>query len=263
MTIFGLMAEMRLRRTDCALDYDSYDGLPWPTYSRIPRKMTGLLDCCRLDAKLSGRLPSLEMYPRCVILASQSVVVGRMANGRQRKRNDSRRQVENVADVLDSAFNGINAKPHGAQPHGLGLDQDILGCGGAVLNPKSRVLLKRWVAADKDDDRRLRNDVCGGMSFNNPLSRGQVFHHHEMPGAFVPFRMGCHCCLQQRLNGFLADGLIAIPTDMESRGNNVHKSAHLFSATSPNTRTGVAVPKFVSLLTPERIYVLQGAGAIQ
>lgn len=81
--------------------------------------------------KFSGRLPSLEMYPRRVVSALQSVVVGRMTNGRQRKRKHGRRQVENVADVLDSAFNGIDAKPHGAQPHGLGLDQDILGCGGA------------------------------------------------------------------------------------------------------------------------------------
>ena len=213
--------------------------------------------------KFSGRLPSLEMYPRRVVSALQSVVVGRMTNGRQRKRKHGRRQVENVADVLDSAFNGIDAKPHGAQPHGLGLDQDILGCGGAVSNPKSRVLLKRWVAADKDDDRRLHDDVCGGMSFNNPLSHSQVFHHHEMPGTFVPFRMGGHCCLQQSPNGLPADGLIAISTDVESRGNNVHKPVHLFSATSPNTQTGVAVPRFVSLLASERIHVLQRAGAIQ
>ena len=97
----------------------------------------------RFGASLSGCLPTFEMHPRCVVLAFQSVVLSRITNGRQRKRNHVRRQIENLADVLDSAFNGIDAKPHGAQPHGLGLDQDILGCGGTVLNPKSRVLLER------------------------------------------------------------------------------------------------------------------------
>jgi len=171
---------------------------------------------------------------RCIDI---SIRCARPDSKRSSTKKESRsRQIENFADVLDPAFHGIDAEPQGAESRvcasirifSVAAAQSCTqnpGCFWSVGSPQTKmttgacttIWAAGWVPAIRSRVARSR-----------PPRNARGVH---------PLRMGCHGCFQQGPNGFLANGLVVVPADMESRGNSVHTicspRCSFFPATPP------------------------------
>ena len=131
-------------------------------------------------------------------------------------------QFQHLRNGFAALLVGVSARPHRAQTHRMGGQEDVFGGGGAVLHPKLARFTTQGllhVATHHNGQRRTGEHVGIGVGFGERLQLRFVVHHHEVPRLTVHCG-GCrHSRTQQLLNGCHIYGFVGVAAHRSPRGD--------------------------------------------
>ena len=147
--------------------------------NRITTRAEGETNCRRA-------LPALGVHASCVVAVGRLLALDRPPERHDGERHHSLGDAEQRAQRRDALLERMDAEPHGPQAEQLGLDQQILGAGRAVLFPQHGPLGIARVAADDDGDRRRRQHLGVGVPLRDAVSVSRSRSTTNCHGCWLP-----------------------------------------------------------------------------
>ena len=138
------------------------------------------------------------MHARGLIPVPGLGVLGRLAHADEPEGHHVLRRADHLRHAAHHALVGVNAAPHGAQPHGRRRQPDAHGHGAAVLREKSGAdFLTSRQGANDNHGAGLRGHAGVFPAGRNARKLLLVAHHHKLPRPAVAGRGGGHGGLHQ------------------------------------------------------------------